>query len=108
MPPLKFEPQRFQWHPLLQAVPIPSLRLTSSTGLPVQHTSQATRGKDPVGSLDGRTVVATVGGSTTYDVGAGEGDTWSDRLGEALDQGSTKAASSSSITACRATRPSST
>ena len=90
MPPLRFEPQRFQWHPLLQAVPIPSLRLTSSTGLAIQHTSQGTRGKDPEGSLDGRNVVATVGGSTTYDVGAGEGDTWSDRLGEALDQGSNK------------------
>lgn len=90
MPPIKFEPQRFQWHPLLQAVPIPSLRITSSTGLAVQHTSQGTRGKDPVGSLDGRIVVATVGGSTTYDVGAGEGDTWSDRLGEALDQGDDK------------------
>jgi lysophospholipase L1-like esterase len=90
MPPLRFEPQRFQWHPLLQAVPIPSLGITSSTGLKVQHTSQGTRGKDPVGTLDGRTVVATVGGSTTYDVGAGEGDTWSDRLAEALDQGSNK------------------
>jgi len=28
--------------------------------------------------------VATVGGSSTYDIGAGEGDTWSDRLNDAL------------------------
>jgi len=90
MPTLKAEPLRFQWHPLLQAVPIPSLKITSTTGLAVQHTSEGTRGKDPGNSLEGRTVVAIVGGSTTYDVGAGEGDTWSDRLAEALDQGSGK------------------
>ncbi|SEP46715.1 GDSL-like Lipase/Acylhydrolase family [Rhodospirillales bacterium URHD0017] len=90
MPSGKFEPQRFQWHPLLQAVPIPSLKLTSSTGLAIQHTREGTRGKDPAGSLDGKTVIATFGGSTTYDIGAGEGETWPDRLGEALDQGNGK------------------
>jgi lysophospholipase L1-like esterase len=84
MPPGKFEPQRFEWHPLLQAVPIPSLKLTSSTGLAIQHTREGTRGKDPEGSLDGRTVIATFGGSTTYDIGAGEAETWPDRLGQAL------------------------
>jgi hypothetical protein len=84
MPPGKFEPQRFAWHPLLQAVPIPSLELTSSTGLAIQHTREGTRGKDPAGSLEGRTLIATFGGSTTYDIGAGEGETWPDRLAEAL------------------------
>jgi hypothetical protein len=85
LPPDKAEPQRFQWHALLQAVPIPSLRLTSATGLAISHTSEGTRGRDPQpGSLQGRNVVATFGGSTTYDIAAGEGDTWSDRLGEAL------------------------
>jgi lysophospholipase L1-like esterase len=85
LPPDKAEPQRFQWHALLQAVPIPSLRLTSATGLAISHTSEGTRGRDPApGSLDGRSIVATFGGSTTYDIAAGEGDTWSDRLGEAL------------------------
>lgn len=83
MPPDRFEPQRFQWHPLLQAVPIPSLKLTSSTGLAIEHTREGTRGKDPV-SLEGRTIVAVFGGSTTYDIGAGEGETWPDRLGQAL------------------------
>src|SRR4030095_12428851 len=51
-------------------------------------TAQGTRGKDPAGSLDGRTVVATVGGSSTYDVGAGEGDTWGDRPAGELNKGS--------------------
>ena len=90
MPPAKIEPQRFVWHPLLQSVPIPSLKLTSSTGLPIQHTREGTRGRDPEGSLDGRTVVAVFGGSTTYDIGAGEGETWPDRLAQALDQGNDK------------------
>src|SRR5258708_5743967 len=57
----------------------------AATGLSISHTSEGTRGKDPApGSLQGRTVVATFGGSTTYDIGAAEGDTWSDRLGETL------------------------
>ncbi len=85
LPPLAAEPERFRWHALLQAAPIPGLGFTSPTGLRVSHTSEGTRGRDPVqGSLERRTVVATFGGSTTYDIGAGEGDTWSDRLGEAL------------------------
>jgi|CXWL01.1.fsa_nt_gi lysophospholipase L1-like esterase len=85
LPPVIAEPERFQWHPLLQAVPIPSLQVTSPTGLVISHTSEGTRGRDPApNALDGRSVVATFGGSTTYDIGAGEGDTWSDRLGEAL------------------------
>jgi lysophospholipase L1-like esterase len=84
MPPGKFEPQRFAWHPLLQAVPIPSLKLTSSTGLAIQHSREGTRGRDPEGSLDGKSVIAAFGGSTTYDIGAGEGETWPDRLGQAL------------------------
>ena len=85
LPPIVAEPERFQWHALLQAVPIRSLRITSPTGLAISHTSEGTRGRDPApGSLDRRTVVATFGGSTTYDIGAAEGDTWSDRLAEAL------------------------
>ncbi len=85
LPADKVEPARFQWHALLQAVPVPSLQFTSATGLSISHTSEGTRGKDPApGSLQGRTVVATFGGSTTYDIGAAEGDTWSDRLGETL------------------------
>lgn len=91
LPPDKAEPQRFRWHALLQAVPIPSLQLTSATGLAISHTLEGTRGRDPgPGELAGRSVVATFGGSTTYDIGAGEGDTWSDRLAAALDQGEGK------------------
>jgi len=91
LPPDKSEPQRFHWHALLQAVPIPSLRFTSATGLAISHSSEGTRGRDPMpGELATRNVVATFGGSTTYDIGAGEGDTWSDRLAAALEQGDGK------------------
>jgi hypothetical protein len=85
LPPIVAEPVRFRWHPLLQAVPIPSLQVISPTGLVISHTSEGTRGRDPAPhALDGRSVVATFGGSTTYDIGNGEGDTWSERLGEVL------------------------
>jgi hypothetical protein len=88
LPADKTDLPRFQWHALLQAVPIPSLQTTSATGLAISHTSEGTRGRDPApGSVAGRSVVATYGGSTTYDIAAGEGDTWSDRLAAALDHG---------------------
>jgi hypothetical protein len=85
LPPLQSETLRFRWHPLLQVVPIPSLQIISPTGLAISHTSQGTRGREPAPvSIEGRAVVATYGGSTTYDIGVGEGDTWSDRLYEVL------------------------
>lgn len=93
LPPDKAEPPRFQWHALLQAVPIPSLQLKSATELAISHTSEGTRGREPAPArpksegLPDRAMVATYGGSTTYDIAAGEGDTWSDRLAQALDRG---------------------
>ncbi len=85
LPPNAAEAQRFQWHPLLQAVPIPSIHVVSSTGLAFSHTSQGTRGREPAPSdIDGHVMVATYGGSSTYDIGVGEGDTWSDRLADGL------------------------
>jgi lysophospholipase L1-like esterase len=85
LPPVSAEPARFQWHPLLQAVPAPGLAFTSATGLAIRHSSQGTRGRDPdPARLATGGVVATFGGSATYDIGNGEGDTWPDRLDEAL------------------------
>jgi hypothetical protein len=90
LPPLQAETPRFRWHALLQVVPIPSLQIVSPTGLIISHTSEGTRGREPApNSLEGRAVVATYGGSTTYDIGVGEGDTWSDQLGEALGRSGT-------------------
>lgn len=90
LPPLQAETPRFRWHALLQVVPIPSLQIVSPNGLVISHTSEGTRGREPApGSLDGRAVVATYGGSTTYDIGVGDGDTWSDQLDEALGRSGT-------------------
>ena len=84
LPPVSAEPARFQWHPLLQAVPVSGLAFTSATGLAIRHSSQGTRGRDPDPTrLADGAVVATFGGSATYDIGNGEGDTWPERLDEA-------------------------
>jgi hypothetical protein len=81
------DPVRFAWHPLLQAVPLPSLDLVTSNGVHLHHTSQGTRGREPTGrALAERTVVAVFGGSSTYDVALSEGETWADRLEQALGE----------------------
>jgi len=81
------DPVRFAWHPLLQAVPLPSLSLVTSNGVRLHHTSQGTRGREPTpGELDQRTIVAVFGGSSTYDVALSEGETWADRLEQALGE----------------------
>ena len=93
LPTDKSEPQRFRWHALLQAVPIPSLRFTSAAGLAISHTSEGTRGKDPVpGELAVRNVVATFGGSTTSTISAPAKATPAEqvRLAAALEKGESK------------------
>ncbi len=85
LPPARSEPPRFRWHPLLQAVPVPGLAVTSGTGLSIRHSSEGTRGRDPEpADLASHGVVATFGGSATYDIGNGQGDTWPERLAEAV------------------------
>jgi hypothetical protein len=79
--------QRFAWHALLQAVPIPSLDLVTSNGVHIHHTSQGTRGREPtVNQLAERTIIAAFGGSSAYDVALSEGETWADRLAQALGE----------------------
>jgi len=91
LPPAKSEPQRFHWHALLQAVPIPSLRFTSATGLAISHSSEGTRGRDPMpGELATRNVVATFGGSTTYDIRAAKATHGATGSPHALEQGDGK------------------
>ena len=80
--------QRFRWHALLQAEPIPSLSIVTANGIAIHHTSQGTRGRElSPDEVASKPIVATYGGSSTYDVALGEGDTWSDRLAEALGPG---------------------
>jgi lysophospholipase L1-like esterase len=73
------EHRRFRWHPLLQGVPIPS------DGDDIHHNALGQRGREHTPqSLGGKTMIALFGGSTTYDVAVGEGETWGDRLEEML------------------------
>ncbi len=70
---------RFTWHPLLQAVPIPTPPDEPSPG--IRHNSQKLRGEERTPeSLAGKKVVAVFGGSTTYDQANRDGDSWPERL----------------------------
>ena len=72
--------ERFAWHPLLQAVPAPSMPAKAAK-VDILHNSQGMRGRErSAASLQDKTVVAIFGGSTTYDLGSSEGETWGDRL----------------------------
>ena len=76
---------RFRWHILLQATPVPSLAVAMHDGKPLRHSAEGTRGRDRTPQeLSARTVIAVFGGSSTYDVGLSEGETWVDRLEQTL------------------------
>ena len=78
---------RFQWHPLLQAVPIPGLKIDNPRSPVISHTSESTRGPEPApGSIEGRIVVAAYGGSTTYDIAVSDQDTWAVHLAAMLGE----------------------
>src|SRR5262245_26699350 len=70
---------QFQFHPLLQAVP--KANFARSAPFPVRHNSFALRGSErDLARLREQTVIAAVGGSTTYGAGVAEGQTWPDAL----------------------------
>jgi lysophospholipase L1-like esterase len=76
---------RFRWHALLQATPRPSIDVAMHDGKRLRHSAEGTRGRDrQAGELAGKGVIAVFGGSSTYDVGLGEGETWVDRLEQIL------------------------
>lgn len=78
--------QRFEWHPLLQAVPIPSISV-DVVGNRTSHSSAGTRGRDySAEELARKSVVAVFGGSATYDIAVGDDDTWAHRLEQALGE----------------------
>ena len=84
LPPSYFPASGFRWHPLQQAVPRPSLD-GGYAGRKIRHSAEGTRGRDwTAEELRTRTVVALFGGSTTYDIGVGDGETWADRLEQLL------------------------
>ena len=80
----------FEWHPLLQGVPVPSLK-GGYGGLTITHSAAGTRGRDySRDELAGKSVVAAIGGSTTYDLGVTDSDTWTTRLEQLLGGGAAR------------------
>jgi lysophospholipase L1-like esterase/uncharacterized protein YjeT (DUF2065 family) len=75
---------QYSFHPSLIATPTPGYHATSKYG-PRTHNSTGQRDRE----LDqiwrqARLRIAAVGGSTTYDVGVGDDDTWVRKLGKLL------------------------
>jgi hypothetical protein len=86
MPPPYYVGGGYRWHPLLQAVPIPSLD-GGIGSLRIAHSSAGTRGREHSASeLASKRVVAVFGGSTTYDLAVTDGTTWPDRLEAATNR----------------------
>ncbi|HZP98298.1 MAG TPA: hypothetical protein VFB13_02090 [Reyranella sp.] len=80
LPDKYWDPPRFEWHPLLQGVPIPSIS-RRVVNLTVSHSSAGTRGRDySAAELRHKTVIAVFGGSTTYDLMVSDDETWPARL----------------------------
>jgi hypothetical protein len=78
------EEQRFEWHPMLQVVPIPSMSV-EVVNFRVSHSSAGTRGREYTpDELSRKSVVAVFGGSATYDISVGDNDTWANRLEQTL------------------------
>lgn len=77
---------QFRYHPLLQIIPTPNyFRLRPFA---IAHDSNGIRGPERTSTeLKQQVVVATVGGSTTYDPALPNGQTWSDDLERQLGPG---------------------
>jgi len=68
---------RFVWHATLGVVPRPNYRDRNYA-----HDARGHRRSAPL--RDGVPTVLAIGGSTTYDLGVNQGETWADRLDQAL------------------------
>jgi hypothetical protein len=71
--------EQYVFHPLLQATPNPDF--VGHLPVEIRHNSQGLRGPErDAERLKQQTVIAAVGGSTTYDIGVAEGQTWPEKL----------------------------
>lgn len=68
---------RFEYHPLLMAVP--KKNWVSQSGLNIEHNSVGLRGAE-IKDLSDKALIHAYGGSTTYDVGVPNGSTWTEFL----------------------------
>src|SRR6516164_11569347 len=77
---------QFRYHPLLQVTPTPNYSRLHPFA--ISHDSNGIRGPERTSmELKQLVVVATVGGSTTYDPAVPNGQTWSDDLERQLGRG---------------------
>jgi lysophospholipase L1-like esterase len=75
----------FQWHPLLQAVPVPTQPGSIWEKNGVHHNAQGLRGLERTPqSFDGKVVIELFGNSAAYDFYARDGGTWVDQLEQLL------------------------
>jgi lysophospholipase L1-like esterase len=80
------ENSRFEYHPLLQGVPIPNYSSTLPGGGPLTHTSFGTRGPEPSATdLASKPIITAYGGSTTYDIFVSDEEAWPNQLSNLLD-----------------------
>lgn len=84
--PMDYVRPHYDWHPLLQARPVPSASARSTRDL--AHINSERRRGPPRGpaELEDRTVIALVGGSTTLDVSVRDGETWGEQLERLLGE----------------------
>ena len=80
------ENSRFEYHPLLQGVPIPNYVSTLPDGGLLTHTSFGTRGPEPSAEdMATKPIVTAYGGSTTYDIFVSDEQTWPNQLSNLLN-----------------------
>ena len=88
VPHLSTKDDIFTYHPLLGATPTPNFRSENSiraTGIKISHNSYGARGYDPRG-LESKSLINVYGGSSTYDIGVNQGETWPEILEQLLDK----------------------
>ncbi len=88
--PIDNTKREFSFHPLLHVVPTPNFDGVNPFGvtadfrkvlpIKVHHDSYGLRGVERNKDRLQQTVIAAVGGSTTYDIAVGDGETWPDLL----------------------------
>jgi lysophospholipase L1-like esterase len=72
---------RFKYHAALGVVPRENFK--SSSGVAIQHNSKNMRGPEIL-SKPTQTLINVYGGSTTYDIGVDQGQTWPEQLSKKL------------------------
>lgn len=70
----------FQFHPLLAGLPTPNYSYITGDGRIFSHNSQGFRGEEITGWFDANKRIVAIGGSTTYDIGVSNNETWTYKL----------------------------